>query len=48
MFDVRSLFAHVFYSIGRSRGGSRGDQSDHATKVKIGQKIGKLKCQSSY
>ena len=25
------------------RGGSRGDQSDHATKVKIGQKIGKLK-----
>ena len=30
------------------RGGSRGDQSDHATKVKIGQKIGKLKCQSSH
>ena len=30
------------------KGGSRGDQSDHATKVKIGQKIGKLKCQSSY
>ena len=28
------------------RGGSRDDQSDHATKVKIGQKIGKLKCQS--
>jgi hypothetical protein len=25
------------------RGGSRGDQSDHATKVKIGQKIVKLK-----
>ena len=24
------------------RGGSRGDQSDHATKVKIGHKIGKL------
>ena len=26
-----------------TRGGYRGDQSDHATKVKIGQKIGKLK-----
>jgi hypothetical protein len=25
------------------RGGSRGNQSDHATKVKIGQKIVKLK-----
>ena len=27
----------------RYRGGSKGDQSDHATKVKIGQKIVKLK-----
>ncbi len=24
------------------RGGSRGDQSDHATKVKIGKKVGEL------
>ena len=29
-------------------GGSRGKQSDHATKVKIGQKIVKFKKQSSY
>ena len=38
----RTVYAGIRWTVATHRGGSRGDQSDHATKVKIGQKNRKL------